>query len=282
MAERGDRSEPGNPAERQQDPLVARGRPDPSQPAEPTKTLAGALGDSDRPGYRRLYFTAELDYYAEFRVEDVLSIADIAPERAPLLGEPATRVTLRRDAPVDFTRTQRARPLDEFDLDVRLSAASAAAAQSTFGCGDTEFFGCTQFCTNEAQCPGPTRDGCGPPPTRGCETAQITICRGATCIDVCETRRTLCEDATCETCRTRCGQPTCRTCNQATCQTCGQATCQTCNQATCQTCNTACGQATCQTCRTRCNQETCRTCETRCGGTCNPHVFTCGGQCEQP
>lgn len=271
-----DSDDRGDPADRPQDPLVGRRRPDPTQPPEPTKVLEGALGDSDRPGFRRLYFSAELDYYAEFRTDDVLSVVDIPPDRPPLLGEPATQVTLRRDAPVDFTRTQRARPLDEFDLDVRVSAVDASAvAQSTFGCGDTEFFGCTQFCTIDAQCGGPTR-GC-PPQTGGCETFQITICRGATCLDVCETRvRTFCEQATCDTCRTRCAQGTCRTCNQATCQTCNQATCQTCN-----TCQTLCGQATCQTCQTRCNQDTCRTCETRCG-TCNPHVFTCGNQCVEP
>ncbi|HWC26098.1 MAG TPA: hypothetical protein VG474_05885 [Solirubrobacteraceae bacterium] len=272
MPDPGEPGERGDAGERPQDPYVERRRPDPSQPPEPTKTLAGVLGDSDRPGFRRLYFTAELDYYAEFRTEDVVALADVPPAQPPFLGEPATRVTLRRDAAVDFTRTQRARPLDEFDLDVRLAAAPAAPlAASTFGCGDTEFFGCTQFCTMEAQCAGPTRDiDCGPPPTRGCETVQITICRGATCLEPCDTRiDTLCDQQTCVTCRT-CGEATC----QATCRTCNTA----CGQATCATCNTACGQATCRTCQTRCNQATCRTCETRCGGTCNPHVFTCGNQ----
>lgn len=274
--------ERGDAADRPQDPLVERQRPDPAQPAEPTKTLSGALGDSDRPGFRRLYFTAELDYYGEFRSVDVLSVADVPPDQPPFLGEPATRITLRRDAAVDFTRTQRARPLDEFDLDVRLSAAPGAPlAASTFGCGDTEFFGCTQFCTIDAQCAGPTRDiDCGPPPTGGCETVQITICRGNTCIDVCETRRpTFCFDdatcltcgqRTCQTCQTRCEQFTCRPTDQTCATVCGP---------TCRTCQTACGtcdQATCVTC------ETCaRTCETRCR-TCNPRIFTCGFRCEQP
>ena len=281
MADAGDSEGRGDAADRPQDPFVERQRPDPSQPAEPTKTLSGALGDSDRPGFRRVYFTTELDYYAEFRSEDVLAIADIPPDQPPFLGEQATRVTLRRDAAVDFTRTQRARALDEFDLDVRLAPGAAApVAASTFGCGDTEFFGCTQFCTMEAQCGGATRDiDCGPPPTRGCDTVQITICRGNTCIDVCETRRpTFCfDDATCATC----GQQTCQTCrtqcNQFTCRPTDQ-TCVTVCSPTCRTCQTACGtcnQATCVTC------ETCaRTCETRCR-TCNPHVFTCGFRCER-
>jgi len=266
--------------ERPQDPLVGRLRPDPSQPPEPTRTLQGLLGDSDRSGFRRVYFTADLDWYAEFRVEDVVFVADIPPEQAPFLGEQATRVTLRRDGVIDFTRTHRPRLLDEFDLDIRLATARARPEEpSTFGCPDTEYFGCTQFCTQEAICPGPTW-GC-PPGTGGCETVQITICRGATCIDVCETRRlTFCDQQTCDTCRT-CGQATCQTCNQATCGTCNHATCQTCNQVTCQTCQTFCGQATCHTCQTRCNQDTCRTCETRCR-TCNPHVFTCGPRCVEP
>jgi hypothetical protein len=200
----------------------------------------------------------------------VLAYADIPPDQPPFLGEQATRVTLRRDATVAFTRTQHARPLDEFDLDVRLAARLPAPPEpATFGCPDIGF-----------------------------ETVQITICRGATCLEPCDTRATICDDATCDvtcrtcrtcrTCQTQCGQATCHTCE--TCQTqCGQATCQTCQtcqtqcgQATCQTCQTCqtqCGQATCQTCLTRCRQETCITCETRCGGTCNPHVFTCGPKC---
>jgi hypothetical protein len=260
----------GEGADRAQDPLVDRLRPDPSQPPQPTRTLQGVLGDSDRSGYRRIYFTPELDYYAEFREEDVIAFSDIAADQSPFLGELATRATLRRDATVDFTRSHRARPLDEFDLDVRLSRAAGAPAEpNTFGCGDTEFFGCTQFCTMDAECPGPTGD-C-PVHTLACETVQITICRGNTCIDVCETRRrTFCDQDTCVTCRT-CDQATCHTCQTR----CHQATCQTC------TCPTACNQATCQTCQTRCNQDTCRTCETKCG-TCNPHVFTCGPNCVEP
>ncbi len=109
-------------SKRPQDPLVARLRPDPSQPPEPTRSLAGLLGDSDRPGFRRLYFTPELDYYAEFKSEDVVTVADIPPDQPPLMGESATRVTLNRDAPVDIVRMRRARPVDEFDLDVVFGA----------------------------------------------------------------------------------------------------------------------------------------------------------------
>jgi hypothetical protein len=54
------------PEELSQDPYVERLRPDPSQPPEAVRILEGLLGDSDREGYRRLYFNRELDYYAAF------------------------------------------------------------------------------------------------------------------------------------------------------------------------------------------------------------------------
>jgi hypothetical protein len=114
--------EPAEGVDRAQDPLVERLRSDPAQPPEPTLTLMGFLGDSDRPGLRRLYFTRDLDYYAEFRVDDVVHIAPIPAEEQPFLGEEATRVILRRNATFEYTWTRTARPLDEFDLDVRLSS----------------------------------------------------------------------------------------------------------------------------------------------------------------
>ena len=148
MAKTSGADDRGGAADRPQDPLVGRLRPDPAQPPVAARTLDGLLGDSDRAGFRRLYFTAELDHYAEFRSEDVVAFADIPPDQPPFLGEPATRVTVRRDAPVDFTRTRHARPLDEFDLDVRLAQVRAAAslAPATWGpapgCGPTWGFIC--------------------------------------------------------------------------------------------------------------------------------------------
>jgi hypothetical protein len=244
-----------------QDPFVERLRPDPAEPPTPSVELAGLLGDSDRPGYRRVYFTRALDQFAEFRSDDVLHTEPIPKEQAPFQGLDATRVTLRRGAPVDYTHTRVAGAVDEFDVDVRLGQPSAM--QPVIG---------MQAETWEAECPGPSFFApCQTDFTCICgDTIQITICRGATCIDVCTdvTCRTDCNQATCATCRTQCGQATCA----PTCRTCATQ----CQQATCITCQTACGQATCQTCRTRCGQPTCRTCETLCGGTCNPHVFTCG------
>jgi hypothetical protein len=202
--ESGDR---GQADDRPQDPLVERRRPDPAQPPERTRTLQGLLGDSDRPGMRRLYFTAELDVYAEFRTEDVVSVADIPADRAPFLGEQATRVELRRDAAIDFTRTRQRRPVDEFDLDVRLAARAGAdigpgggpATWGEQGCYDTYGFGCQET---------------GTIVTFTCVTEYGETC-GVTC-------------------GLTCGQ-TCVTCGQTCAVTCGP-TC-----VTCVTCSPACG-----------------------------------------
>jgi hypothetical protein len=118
MATGGDQEsgeEPRSGEEHPQDPLVERLRPDPSQPPQAVLTLAGLLGDSDRPGFRRLYFTRDLDYYAEFQTEDVLDIASIPAEQPPFLGHDATRVTLKRAATIEYTRVRSPRAIDEFD-----------------------------------------------------------------------------------------------------------------------------------------------------------------------
>jgi hypothetical protein len=109
-----------DPEDLSQDPFVERMRPDPSEPPEQVRILEGLLGDSDRAGYKRLYFTRELDSYAEFRTEDVVFTEPIPPDQPPFLGEQATRVGIRRDAPVEYTRVRAPRAVDDFDLDVRL------------------------------------------------------------------------------------------------------------------------------------------------------------------
>jgi hypothetical protein len=241
-----------------QDPHVERLRPDPSAPPAEVATLVGLAGKSDRADRVRLYLNRALNYYAEFRREDIVYTEPVPPDQPPMLGLKATRVGIRRDALIEYTRSTRVLPRDQFDLDVRFAAPLRRGAARLLP---------LQPETWEAECPGPSWfDAC--PTDFGCgqDTVQITICRGHTCVDVCTdaTCRTDCNQATCNTCRTACNQATCVTCN--TCQTaCNQATCVTCN-----TCQTACHQATCNTCRTACNQATCD-CETL-----NPHVFTCG------
>jgi hypothetical protein len=238
--------------------------------------LSGLLGDSDRPGMRRLYLTKELDYYVEFSTGDVVSVESVPTDQAPFLGVEATAVNVRREAALSFTRTRVATPLDQFDLEVRLGTGSFAG-----GLQPAE--------TWEAECPGPSwGGGCGT--DFGCPSANDcpsgwTVCKPAGCRITNRTCATDCNQKTCDTCNTDCNQGTCNTCqtcatqcNQATCNTCqtcatqcNQGTCNTCNQGTCNTCNTDCGQATCGTCRTDCGGRTCVTCDT-----CNPHVFTCG------
>jgi hypothetical protein len=83
-----------------------------------TIQLVGLLGD--RPGYRRLYFSRSLDYFTEFRTDNVLHTETVPPDQPPLVGVEAIRLTLRHDALIEFTRSRYGRQLDEFDVDVRL------------------------------------------------------------------------------------------------------------------------------------------------------------------
>jgi len=159
---------------RQPDPRVEQLRPDPSQPASRAQTLVGLWGNSDRPGFRRLYFTTALDSYAEFRVEDVLGVEDIPEDRSPFLGEQATRATLRHDAPVDITRSRRIGAVDEFDIDVRFGRISSAS--NIFG---GNFVSCSEPCIKPATglddtCQGTCDTQCG-------TCFGDNTCSGATC-----------------------------------------------------------------------------------------------------
>jgi hypothetical protein len=88
------------------DPLVEKLVPDPSQPPPPTVALVGLLGRSRREGHWRLYFSTELNRYAEFKEEDVLRSVKIPREQRPFAGLEATRVWLKREAEVEYTRTE--------------------------------------------------------------------------------------------------------------------------------------------------------------------------------
>jgi hypothetical protein len=208
---------------RRQDPYVERLRPDPGEPPPPVIVLDGLLGESDRPGHRRLYLSPELDYYAEFHEDAVIDIAPIPADQAPFFGLESTRVTLRRDSTIDYTRSQTGRPLDEFDLDLRVGPAGPqpelrVATPNT----------CFDPCDFETR------------PRTICETCRTCQTCGATC-RTCNTCA-----ATCQTCATQCN-----TCG-GTCQTCATQ-CGTC--VTCDTCRTDCGGRTCDfrfTCDFRC------------------------------
>ncbi|MFD8783505.1 hypothetical protein [Kitasatospora sp. NPDC059599] len=268
---------PSGIGDRPQDDFVARNLSDPSERPPRTLTLSGLLGDSDRTGFRRLYFNKQLDYYAEFASADVLSAETVDSDRPPFVGLDATKVTLRRDATVHFTRVAQATPVDEFDLDLRLGPRRAGTVPTKQPAEPQ---------TWEAECPGPTFGDCvtefACATDVDCPTA-ITVCKPRTCH---VTENGTCETCVGATCENTCFQQTCATCGENTCVTCGGATCRTCDRAaTCVTCITCatCREATCVTCRGQtcvtCDRATCDTCHgatcITCD-TCNPHVFTCG------
>lgn len=204
------------------DPYVASRINNPAEPPAASFQLAGLLGDSDRDGFRRLYLNTRLDYYVEFRVADVLGVEAIGADAAPFPGLDATRVSLNRDAAVDYVHS-RTGPQEGFELDAQLGLPDGGGLPGGF-------------------IPDPTDPGGGLPPT----LTDTQLSFGGPCVPrtvdpacfrtvvTCWT----CGDAACFTQQRTCLRTGCATCiTCATCQTCGQATCQTCNRATCRTCN---------------------------------------------
>jgi hypothetical protein len=199
----GEPAEGAEGAERRQDPIVERLRPDPARPPEPAVTMAGFLGDSDRPGFRRLYLTRSLDYFAEFRGEDVVGMSAIAAEEHPFPGEEATRVTLRRDAQVAFTRTRTAAPSDDFDIDVRIGRRMSRIAFRRFR--DSRDTGCGQDTCVTGQfwcipgCPPPREEGpryTHPWDWPGCEeTGRLLVSCDTGCCPIVEPHPSLIESA---------------------------------------------------------------------------------------
>ena len=145
-----------------QDPIVERLRPDPAQPAQHTTALRGFLGNSELEGHQRIYFTRTLDYYAEFRSDDVVRITAIPAEESPFPGEPASMVELPPGVNVNYVRARVTQETAPFDLDVRpvslpvdtgtpefLTTHSCDIFDTTctgVGCGDDEWpqtsYGC--------------------------------------------------------------------------------------------------------------------------------------------
>jgi hypothetical protein len=175
-----------------QDPYVERLRPDPAGPAERVTVLRGLLGDSDREGYKRLYFTRDLDHYAEFRSEEVLFSERIPAHEPPFIGLDATSLSIRRNATVEYTWVRIPQPLDEFDLDIRLSPGAGLSGVHPLTVGTTQL--------------------CEPQVTQDCNTRVGQTCHyGNTC------QGYTCDNGnTCETCMTRCQTH----CGEATCVTC--------------------------------------------------------------
>jgi hypothetical protein len=234
---------PDDPEGLPQSPYVERLKPHPSQPARRVIDLTGLAGNSDRPGYQRLYLTTRLDYYAEFLTSDMVHTEAIPADQSPFPGHEATRVSVSRDATIHYIWARSPQPVDEFDLDIRLGAPRAA----------------------------PFAPGLLPatrPPAHTCILDGTCLTCDGTC-GTCPGQGATCAH-TCDTCATQCfgtcaGQATCP---NTQCATCGnQQTCQTCaGQATCAAGATCAGHGTCQaTCATACQQMTCITCQ---GATC--------------
>ena len=125
--------------------------------------LTGFVRSSDRPGIERLYFTRDLEYYAEFRTEDILHVTSGDSEQA-------SQVSLRRDAVVSYGRMRIPVIVDEFDLDIRLHARSASGLTARADVDNTELV---------------TRT-CGTGPCDTCATLCATQCR-TQCVTDCVT-----------------------------------------------------------------------------------------------
>lgn len=222
------------------DPFVAARINDPGAPAPASFQLSGLLGDSDRDGFRRLYLNTSLDYYVEFRSGDVLSVESVTADQPPFVGLDATRVTLTRDAQVDYIRSRTA-AADPFAVNVQGGVPAGFTPDPT----DPTITLPTRTLPTDFTRTLPESIGVG------CVPDTLT----PRCLDTLLTR------GTCLTCGGTCGVTQCATCGNATCRTCFGATCQTCDQATCNTCDQAtcntCGQATCITCNAG---ATCHTC----------------------
>ncbi|MFT4216250.1 MAG: hypothetical protein QM619_03570 [Micropruina sp.] len=285
-------ADPDEIQSRAADPFV-RARADAGSPRPGLVTLAGLLGDSDRDGRRRLYLTTRLDYFVEFKTEDVVAVEDIAPEAAPFPGLDATRVTLAGGATLDWVRqaSGAADPLAHSHL-FAVDAQSQEQEQQQ-----------EQHPTHtwEARCPAitvvagqsdllPCQGGAQGTGGEAGTVRQVPTMAGHTCA-TCNLRNT-CNACTAATCAT-CGQATCAiTCNAATCATCqgvrcvsAQGTCQTCGRATCEAaCAVTAGNgvscdATCATCWDTC-AGTCLSCRGTCDATCaNTCVDTCASTC---
>jgi hypothetical protein len=85
----------------EEDDLVRRMIPDPSQPTPDAVTIVGFLGKGLKPRVWRLYLNPELNEYVEIAEEDVLRTESLKTEANPLGG---TLVWVRRSATLEHTR----------------------------------------------------------------------------------------------------------------------------------------------------------------------------------
>jgi hypothetical protein len=147
------------------DPLVENLAPDPSEvPSRriPATVLEGLLSRSDRDGYRRLYFTEELDAYVEIREEDVLHREPIAKERPPFEGLESTKLWVKRNAQITHTRIGSPAQVQAWFLVAGdIAIGSTAAAGPTAGSFGAQPAGAPPAPFNSDWCPPTQGPGCG-------------------------------------------------------------------------------------------------------------------------
>jgi hypothetical protein len=109
--------DPTDIGDRPQHEFVNRHRRSPSDAAPRAVTLVGFLADSERPGFRRIYFSRALDDCAEFQTKDVIEVDDLAANQYPFLGaEGATVVMIAEGANVEFVQARTSD--DVFTIDI--------------------------------------------------------------------------------------------------------------------------------------------------------------------
>jgi hypothetical protein len=91
-------------------------------------TVVGFFAHGPEPGYERIYFASGA--YLQFQTQHVLTHADVPADRSPVLGERATAVRLRPDAPVEYVRNKSD---DHFDLKLRIHDVPAHALPFPIG-----------------------------------------------------------------------------------------------------------------------------------------------------
>ncbi len=100
---------------------------DASQPAPRRTELVGLLGDSDQEGVQRLYLNQQRDYYAQFKIADILQKEIVPADHSPFPGIEVTKVFIAPEA-IQYTWVSSLQPMDQFDLDVRLGVVPSPTA----------------------------------------------------------------------------------------------------------------------------------------------------------
>ena len=154
--------EPRGP-ERLEPDIVKKLVPNPSESAVPAIVLEGLIGRSARGDeYWRLYFTTDLNEYVEFPREDVFHYVPSAIERPPFEGLESTKLWIKRDAEVMYTRIVSPSQVQASFLTGELATGSTAEAGPTARPLGAEAAGVPPIIQTESVwCPPTYGHGCG-------------------------------------------------------------------------------------------------------------------------